>query len=69
MTVRIGYRGDWGPTWLRRCVIKLEFAWEHIGWGFYKDRRFPMIRIFPVPFMKITLGLINGPSVDKRREP
>jgi len=58
--IRIGYKGRHGPPWLKKCVIKLEISLEHIGWGFYKDRRYPLVRIFPVPFVKITLGLING---------
>lgn len=36
--------------------MKIGFSWRYGVWGVYKDRDRPLVRVYPVPFVRITLG-------------
>lgn len=36
--------------------MKIECSWRYCVMGIYKDRDKPVIRIYPVPFVRVTLG-------------
>jgi hypothetical protein len=36
--------------------VKVEFSWRYGVMGIYKDRDEPIVRIYPVPSVRITLG-------------
>lgn len=65
--MKIGYKGRSGPEWLRDKIINLEISWRYMVIGVYPDRHFPLIRIYLLPFTRITIGRINGPLAEKRR--
>jgi hypothetical protein len=36
--------------------MTIEFSFRYGVWGIYKDRDKPIVRIYPLPFIRITLG-------------
>jgi hypothetical protein len=32
-----------------------EFSWRYGVWGVYRDRDRPMVRVYPLPFIRITI--------------
>jgi hypothetical protein len=37
-------------------VIRLEFSWRYLVVGVYRDRVNPVWRIYPAPFVRLTVG-------------
>jgi hypothetical protein len=44
--------------------MKVEFSWRYGVVGIYKDRDTPAVRIYPLPFVRITVK--NPESTEKR---
>ena len=36
--------------------MKIEFSWRYGVMGVYRDRDEPIWRVYPVPFVRITVG-------------
>lgn len=36
--------------------MKIEFSWRYGVIGVYKDRDLQVIRVYPLPFIRITIG-------------
>lgn len=45
---------------LRKVVLKLDTSLRYVVLGGYKDRQYPIIRIYPLPFVRVTVGKLNG---------
>ena len=40
----------------------IEFSWRYGVIGIYKDRGKPIVRIYPLPFVRITLERVHAPD-------
>jgi hypothetical protein len=37
--------------------VTIEFSWRYGVMGIYKDRHDPLVRIYPLPFIRVTVDL------------
>jgi hypothetical protein len=49
---------------LKKTVLKIDLSFRYFVIGGYKDRKYPMIRIYPSPFVRVTFGKLNGASYE-----
>jgi hypothetical protein len=40
-------------------ISKPEFSWRYCVWGIYRVRDAQALRVYPLPFIRITIGKIN----------
>jgi hypothetical protein len=37
-------------------MFKIEFSWRYGVTGWYKDRDHPILRVYPLPFIRVSIG-------------
>jgi hypothetical protein len=40
-------------------MFAVDISWRYGVVGWYKDRTRPIVRIYPIPFIRVTIGLVS----------
>ena len=60
--------GAGAVTWEMHVHVGLEFSWRYGVMGVYKDRERPIVRVYPLPFIRLTIELEKTITLEQGEE-